>query len=205
MTGEKKYVCGKQWIVDTTFADYKKFFPFLHNNQISEYSTETVSFGGRQYPLWCDQELVLNYNHHKDFLDYTPQEGFETLLEQALAWTQAKMLQYRFYHKLYPVISWYMDYDEGGWQGLHTHSTNAITQVIYLDPTTHITPSSTPKESGYGSMYALMASGDKTKYIPFVGFPGRCILMAGDVYHGVYPVKSTPRRTIIIDYMYNIK
>lgn len=202
---EIKYVCGNQWILDTEYPDYQDFFKFLHGNQISEYSRETTSFGGRQYPLWCNREIVSNYNHHKDYLDYQPQQGYEELLQRMVAWTQAKMLQYRFFHTLHPVISWYMDYDEGGWQGLHTHSTNTITQVIYLDATTHINEESLPKESGYGSMYALMASKDKTKYIPFVGYPGRCVLMSGDIYHGVYPVKSTPRRTVIIDYMYGIK
>lgn len=205
MIREQKYVCGKQWILDTTLPTYQDFFPFLHNNPISEYSNETVSFGGKQYPLWCDSGIIQNYQHHKDFIGYNPQPGYEDLLAKTLAWTQAKLLQYRFFHKLTPVISWYMDYEVGGWQGLHTHSTNTVTQVIYLDPVTHLGPESTPKESGYGSMYALMASNDKTKYIPFVGFPGRCVMMSGDIYHGVYPVKSTPRRTIIIDYMYNLK
>ena len=201
MFTEKKYVCGNQWLIDTEYPDYKELLPFLNIDDQYEYSRETTAFGARQFPLWTDQDLAMVYKS-KEHRDFTPLDGWDKVLEKTVAWTQAKVLQYRFFHKLQPAISWYITYEEGGWQGMHTHDENSITQIIYLDPTPHVTPDSPAKAAGYGAMYAMMASKDKHKYVTVNGFPGRCIIMPGNIYHGVYPVKSVPRRTVVIDYIY---
>jgi hypothetical protein len=49
-------------------------------------------------------------------------------------------------------------------------------------------------------MFAILTEGEPI-YKSFMSWPGRCVLMRGDIFHGVYPVKSVPRRTIIIDYI----
>jgi hypothetical protein len=195
------YKLGKQWILDSYYQDYTELLPFLENNNSLEYSESTVSFGGRQYPLWCDQELAEVFKH-KQFKNFEPDIKWNFVFEKIINWTQSLMIENKFFHKLYPVVSWYMDYNEGGWQPIHQHDANCITQVIYIDPITHINENSAEKEYGYGSMYAVLHGDNQMKYLPFVSYPGRCILMTGDVFHGVYPVKSTPRRTVIIDYMY---
>ena len=56
------------------------------------------------------------------------------------------------------------------------------------------------KEAQWGSMFAILTEGESI-YKSFMSWPGRCVLMRGDIFHGVYPVKSVPRRTIIIDYI----
>jgi len=70
-----------------------------------------------------------------------------------------------------------------------------------MDDTPHITEETAPKEAGYGAMYAVLGSEEKPIYRSFVSRPGRCILMTGNILHGVYPVKSVPRRSIIVDYL----
>lgn len=201
MFEEKKYVCGNQWAIDTIYPDYQELFPLLDVDRQYEYSHETTAFNAEQYPLWTDPNLSTNYRFkiHDNFVSPV---GFENQLEKIVAWAQAKMLKYKFFHTLRPAISWYVSYNEGGWQGMHTHDSNCITQIIYLDGLTHMTPDSPAKEAGWGAMYALMASKDKTKYLTFNSFPGRCIMLPGNVYHGVHPVKSLPRRTVVIDYIY---
>jgi hypothetical protein len=195
------YKLGKQWIIDCVYNDYQEFLPFLINDNSVEYSSNTVSFGGRQYPLWCDPDLAKVFKHTQ-FKDFVSDKKWNTVFEKITNWTQSLLLQQRFYHKLHPVVSWYMDYDQGGWQPLHQHDPNCITQVIYIDPITHVDQNSQAKEYGHGAMYTMLHGEDQLKYIPFVSYPGRCLIMTGDVFHGVYPVKSTPRRTVIIDYMY---
>jgi hypothetical protein len=201
---EKKYVCGSQWLLDTTYPDYTDFLPFLEGNEQFEYSRETTAFGAKQYPLWTDSSLSSVYRI-KEHAGFVSAKGWDPVFEKIVAWTQAKLLHNRFLHKLYPAISWYMDYEQDGWQGMHTHDSNSITQIIYFDSPTHIEPESPAKVAGYGAFYAMMCSQNKHKYITVNGFPGRCIIMPGNIYHGVYPVKSTPRRTLVIDYVYKTK
>jgi hypothetical protein len=49
-------------------------------------------------------------------------------------------------------------------------------------------------------MYAFLTKGDKPLYKSFSSWAGRCIILRGDIFHGVYPIKTLPRRTIIMDY-----
>lgn len=196
---DTKLASGTQWIIDTTYPDYAEFFPVLEVDQSTEYSYETVAFGAHQYPIW-QHENMSHLFKHKQFNNLTPHPAWDLAAGNLMVWTLEKLKEHGFEHKVIPVISWYIDYQKDGWQSMHTHDNNCITQIIYMDDTPHIKEDSAPKESGYGAMYVAMG-GDKPVYKSFVSRPGRCILMTGDVLHGVYPVKSVPRRSIIVDYL----
>jgi hypothetical protein len=202
VTTEKKYSVGDQWIIDSEYTEYKNLKKFLVGNNEQEYSYGTSAFHSKQYPLWHDRDLVKKYYDHKDFGDLVSPQGWDQEFDNLIKWSQNKLLEFKIFKKLVPVISWFIEYEVGGWQAMHKHNSNCITQIIYLDPVSHITEDSPAREYAYGSMYAILTNGDETKYMPFVGFPGRSILMTGDIFHGVYPVKSTPRRTIVVDYLY---
>jgi hypothetical protein len=119
-----------------------------------------------------------------------------------MLWTIEKLKEHGVEDEIVPIISWFIDYQENGWQSMHTHDdNNCITQIIYMDDTPHLTTTSIPKESGYGAMYAVLAREKKPIYKSFISRPGRCIMMTGNIFHGVYPVKSVPRRSIVVDYL----
>lgn len=198
---DTKHVCGNQWVIDTHYPDYEEIIPLLNFDKKFEYSHETTAFGSEQYPVWTDPELNSNYRF-KIHDDYKPTQELVDQIYKIASWAQEKVLEHKFFHTLRPAISWYVTYSEGGWQGMHTHDNNCITQIIYLDPINHMTTEDLPKEAGWGAMFALMASQDRQKYVTFNSIPGRCIIMPGTIYHGVYPVKSQPRRTLVIDYFY---
>jgi len=201
LSTEKKFTSGNQWIIDSEYPNYKNLYKFLLPSNEQEYSSETSAHFAKQYPLWRDPNLSDEYYSHKKFNNDNSSIPWQQELDNITKWTQAKLIEHHIIKQITPVISWWMDYEPGGWQAMHTHSVNCITQVIYMDEP-NINESTAAKDYTPGSMYALMTDG-KPVYIPFVGFPGRSILMTGDVFHGVYPVKTTPRRSIIIDYIYN--
>ena len=196
---QQKYTSGKQWIIDTEYSDYQSLNKFLIPDPKQEYSYGTSAYFARQYPLWCDNELAEKYYPHKRFEDFTSLKSWNAELEKITAWAQKKLIEHGVMKHITPVISWWMDYDPGGWQAMHTHNPNCITQIIYMDDPL-IDESTDAKEYCHGAMYAFLTD-DKQMYLPLVGFKGRCVLMTGNIYHGVYPVKTTPRRTIIVDYI----
>jgi len=205
----RKHESGDQWIIDTQYSRYKEFFPFLDRSEKENYGQNTVAQNANQYPLWHDPEQSVMLSSPKKYGEQFEEHPlWHTVAEGAFAWTRRKLKENAIDVEIRPVISWYMDYKEGGWQPLHTHSKNCITQVIYMDAQTHCISTNEinvaeidQKEAQWGSMYAMMTSGESPKYLSFMNWPGRCILMRGDVFHGVYPVKSVPRRSIIIDYI----
>lgn len=197
---DNKLESGKQWILDTFYPNFEEFRPLLEGNAETEYSYETVAFGAKQYPLWSHDNLSLMMKH-KHYEDFVPHPAWDLAAGNLMEWTLAKLKETGFEHQVIPTISWFIDYQEHGWQSMHTHDNNCITQIIYMDDTPHVTEASAPKESGYGAMYAVLGNEEKPIYKSFVSHPGRCIMMTGDVLHGVYPVKSVPRRSIIVDYL----
>lgn len=205
----KKHELGSQWIIDTQYSRYKEFLPFLARDEKEDYGRETVAQNASQYPLWHDPEQSVMLADPKKYGgDFEEHPLWHTVAEGAFEWTRKKLKENSIDVELRPVISWYMDYKEGGWQPMHTHSKNCVTQIIYMDPQTHsMKPNDInvleidQKEAQWGSMYAIMTEGETPKYLSFMNWPGRCVLMRGDVFHGVYPVKSVPRRSIIIDYI----
>ena len=201
MFEEKKLVCGSQWVIDTYYPDYKELIPLMNFDPKFEYSHETTAYKAKQFPVWTEPTLNSNYRF-KIHDEYEPTPELVEQIHKIAKWAQAKILQHRLFHTLTPAISWYVTYDEGGWQGMHTHDNNCITQIIYLDGINHMTTADPKKEQGWGAMFALMQSKDNQKYVTFNSIPGRCIILPGTIYHGVYPVKSQPRRTVVIDYFY---
>jgi hypothetical protein len=205
----KKYQVGDQWLIDTQYTRYKEFLPFLDRDSSEDYGRETVAQHASQYPLWHDPDQSVMLAYPKKYGgDFEAHPLWHTVADGAYEWTNRKLKENGIEVEIRPVISWYIDYKEGGWQPMHTHSKNCVTQIIYMDAQTHsikVNEANVPefdgKEAQWGSMFALMASKDETKYMSFMNWPGRCVLMRGDIFHGVYPVKSVPRRSIIIDYI----
>jgi len=202
----KKYQAGDQWLIDTQYTRYKEFLPFLDRDPSEDYGKNTVAQGASQFPLWHDPEQSVLLSDPKKYGGaFEPHPLWNTVADSALDWTKKKLLENEIHCEIKPVISWYMDYKEGSWQAVHTHSKNCITQIIYIDDQPHCIDNMTHeidlKEAQWGSMFAIMADGPEPIYKSFMSWPGRCVLMRGDIFHGVYPVKSVPRRTIIIDYI----
>lgn len=196
---QQKYTSGKQWIIDTEYSDYQSLNKFLVPDSTQEYSYGTSAYFAKQYPLWCDNKLAEKYYPYKRFENFISRGAWDKELEKIRDWTQAKLIEHGVMKHITPVISWWMDYEPGGWQAMHMHNANCITQIIYMDDPL-IDENTDAKDYCPGAMYALL-TGDKSTYLPLVGFKGRCVLMTGNIYHGVYPVKTTPRRTIIVDYL----
>jgi hypothetical protein len=196
---QQKYTSGKQWLIDTKYLDYQSLNKFLVPDPTQEYSYGTSAYFTKQYPLWCDSELAEKHYPHKRFENFVPHSQWNTEFEKITLWTQAKLIEHGVMKQITPVISWWVDYEPGGWQAVHTHNSNSITQIIYMDDPL-MTNDTDAKDYCHGAMYSLLTD-EKTIYLPLVGFKGRCVLMTGNVHHGVYPVKTTPRRAIIIDYI----
>lgn len=198
---DNKLTAGTQWIIDTVYPKYHEFFPLLEMHDTKdEYSSETVAFGAKQYPIWAHENLA-QLVKHKQYQNFTAHTAWDEAAGNLLVWTEEKLKEHEITHKVCPIISWLIDYDLHGWQSMHTHDPKCISQIIYMDDTPHITIDSPAKEAGYGAMYAVIADTNKAIYKSFVSRPGRTLLMTGDIFHGVYPVKSVPRRSIIIDYL----
>jgi hypothetical protein len=199
---DSKLISGKQWLLDTVYPNFEEFLPLVEWRPTAlEYSSETVAFGAKQYPIWSAPTLPPTFRH-KQYLDFVPHPSWDEAAGNLMLWTLDKLKEHGFENNVIPVISWLIEYQENGWQSMHTHEgNNCITQIIYMDDSPHLEPTSALKEAGYGAMYAVLAHETKPIYKSFISRPGRCIMMTGDVLHGVYPVKSVPRRSIIIDYL----
>jgi len=195
---DKKFTNGKQWVIDTYYDGYNEFIKFLVPDTNWEYASETAAYNAKQYPLWVNKDLSSSYQH-KDFSNFNFDEKYETLLERVSAWAQDKLIEHKIYKKIIPVISWYVDYTKGSWMALHNHDSNVVTQVLYVDGVDDINDT---KDYVKGAMYAIFPNDKNLTYLPFTNYPGRSIIMSGDIFHGVYPVESERKRTIVIDYKY---
>lgn len=198
---DKKFSNGKQWVIDTNYNDYRDFLDFLIPNPTWEYSEETAAYHSCQYPLWINRDLSSSYQH-KDFTNFKFDSNYEKILEKSYNWAQYKLIEHKIFKKIIPVISWYVEYQKGGWMALHNHDPEVVTQVLYIDPTDHLNETSGAKDYVKGAMYAIFPSDKNLTYLPFTSYPGRSIIMSGDIFHGVYPVESERKRTIVIDYKY---
>lgn len=198
---DKKFSNGKQWLIDTRYEGYLDFLDFLIPNTNWEYAAETAAYNAYQYPLWVNRELSSSYQH-KDFSNFLFDSKYETVLEKAHQWVQNKLVEHRIFKKITPVISWYVEYQKGGWMALHNHDPKVVTQVLYVDHADHLNDNSETKDYVKGAMYAIFPSDKNLTYLPFTNYPGRSIIMSGDIFHGVYPVESERKRTIVIDYKY---
>jgi len=98
-------------------------------------------------------------------------------------------------------MSWCIDYNEDGYQGLHSHGDKAISVVFHLDDQPHLDGKDISKAS-YGMLYTIMPEPDGTQNVRnYIPKRGQCVIMDGKVFHGVYPVKA-PRRSVVIDFAY---
>lgn len=199
---DKKYICEQngKWIIDTVYPDYADFYNLLDGIPEEDYSHSTTAFNTRQYPIWIHKSRLVGnvyYPYHKN---HKTNPQWEPIVEKMFDWLGPKLIEHDITDELQPVISWYVDYEENGWQELHFHSSKTVTQILYLDDNYLLTPSSKPKEQAQGSLYALL-SVEERMYNTFMPRKGRTIIMSGDIPHGVYPNKSLPRRAVVIDYI----
>ncbi len=200
MTKNDLYTCGNQFLLDTHYQEYEQLKPFMIKDPVKDYSFETSAFKSLQYPIWQDPVLSKQIKHRiydsKDLDDST--ELTDTIFKIA-KWTRKKLYENCIYYDIEPAVSWMMDYLEGGWQSVHSHGKRSITQVIYTEAVAE--DSSDGKGFLHGAFYAFMTDGNPPCYKALLPTPGKCIIAKGDVFHGVYPVRSTPRKCLIIDYV----
>lgn len=98
-------------------------------------------------------------------------------------------------------MSWCIDYNEGGYQGLHSHGDQAISVVFHLDDQPDLDGKEKDKAS-YGMLYTIMPEPNGSQIVRnYISKRGQCIILDGKVFHGVYPVKGS-RRTVVIDFDY---
>ncbi len=200
MTLNNLYTCGNQFILDTYYQDYESLKPFMIKGTDKDYSLETSAFNSFQFPMWQDPILSERINHRTyeaADLDNSP-EWSDTIFKIA-KWTKKKLYENCIYYNIEPAVSWMMDYKEGGWQSVHSHGRKSITQVIYTEAVTE--DNSDGKGSLHGAFYAFMTDGNPPCYKALLPTPGKCIIAKGDVFHGVYPVRATPRKCLVIDYV----
>lgn len=194
------YVCGNQFILDTAYPKFEMLKPFMDKKQLNDYSAETSAFGALQYPMWRDQELAERINHRpfeQSEINTTP-EWLEQI-NSISKWTKKKLYENCIYYDIEPAVSWMMDYQQGSWQSVHSHGKRSITQVIYTEAA--VEDNSDGKGFLHGAFYAFMTDGNPPCYKALLPEPGKCIIAKGDVFHGVYPVRATPRKCLIIDYV----
>jgi len=196
------YTCGNQFLIECYYSPYKEFKPFLERDASKDYSHESSAFGAKQYPMWNNVEVSRQIKHR----DYSTEDilatpEWDTAFNKLTAWTIKKLKQNQQVVEVVPAISWMMEYFDGGWQSAHTHGKNCITQVVHLDGRYQLTADESKKDRVYGSMFAFMTEGEIPFYKTFSPIAGKCLIMKGDVFHGVYPTKELPRRCIVIDYL----
>ena len=192
------WTCGDQFLIETYYHPYKDFKPFLQRNLANDYSHETSSVSSRQYPLWQDPEPALKIKHRT----YKPHEietstEFIKAFNKLTTWTAKKLKDNYRDVEIVPAISWIMEYEHGGWQSIHSHGLNVITQVLHMDGA-HL-----PEIDGSvnGATYVFMTDGNPPFYKPIMPSAGKCLIMPGNVFHGVYPVDTLPRRCVVVDYL----
>ena len=196
------WTCGEQFLIDTYYSPYREFMPFLQRDPASDYSHESSSFGSHQYPLWQDPTPASKINHRI----YSPHEietseEFVKAFNKLTKWTVKKLKDNYRDIDIVPATSWVMDYEEGGWQSVHSHGKNVITQVLHMDGAHWIDKDINKKERVNGSTFVFMTDGNPPFYRAIRPHSGKCLIMPGDVFHGVYPADTLPRRCVVIDYL----
>lgn len=196
------YTCGDQFLIETYYHPYREFKQFLNRDPMTDYSNESSSFGSHQYPLWQNPEPASKIKHrkYKDSEIETSTE-FSQAFEKLTKWTAKKLKDNYRDVEIVPATSWIMDYEEGGWQSVHSHGLNVITQVLHMDGAPIINSEEDPKDRVNGSTFVFMTDGNPPFYRPIRSSAGKCLIMPGNVFHGVYPVKDLPRRCVVIDYL----
>ena len=196
------YTCGNQFLIECYYSPYKEFKPFLERDASKDYSHESSAFGSRQYPMWNNLEAsrqIKRRDYRSDDIISSPE--WDTALKKLTTWTAKKLKDNYQAVEVVPAISWMMEYLEGGWQSVHSHGKNCITQVLHMDGNYQLSVDESKKDRIHGSMFAFMTGETPPFYKTFSPTPGKCIIMKGDVFHGVYPAKELPRRCIVVDYL----
>lgn len=192
--------CGNQFLLETEYPWYQELKSFMDKDSSKDYSFETSAFNALQYPMWRDPILSERINH-RPYQDSEVNNSEEWLAQvnKIAKWTKKKLYENCIYYDIEPAVSWMMDYKEGGWQSVHSHGKKSITQVIYTEAVSK--DNSDGKGFLHGAFYAFMTDGNPPCYKALLPTSGKCIIAKGDVFHGVYPVKTTPRKCLIIDYV----
>lgn len=147
-------------------------------------------------------EVAAHIKHRKyESHEIERSEEFVKAFEKLTKWTVKKLKDNYQNVEIVPATSWIMDYEEGSWQSVHSHGLNVITQVLHMDGNYQLTADESKKDRVQGSMFAFMTDGTPPFYKTFSPTPGKCLIMKGDVFHGVYPVKELPRRCVVVDYL----
>lgn len=182
------YKSGSEWILDLSYDNWQDVE--WQTDSLIEYSSETAAFNARQYHIWRDLKLS---THHGDLPEgYKPQ-----WLDDFVKWAKVQFLSYQLGTTLKPCAAWFMDYDVGGWQILHLHQPGVVSAILYLDD-----PKVSKQEARtYAQGSLTLALGDSILNI--VGFQGRCCIMGPRIAHSVNPVQHVPRRTLVVDFVYN--
>lgn len=196
------YTCGSQFLIDTYYHPYRDFKNFLDRDSSTDYSNETSSFGSRQFPLWRDDEAAKKIKHRKfKEAEIESSPDFVRAFDKLTRWTSTKLKENHRDVEIVPAVSWIMEYDQGGWQSVHSHGLNVITQILHMDGAHAVDLESDSKSKTQGATFVFMTDAHPPFYRPIAPAAGKCLIMPGNVFHGVYPVSTLPRRCVVVDYL----
>jgi hypothetical protein len=184
---------SNNWIVDVKCPFYEKFLPLFEDQTLrgDDESNIKTTLNGYQFdvtpvnlPVWGDNKPM------DGTVDY----------QELMTWVMTMVRRNGIPVKSLKVIkTWCVDYNDGGYQIMHSHGNGCISMVMAMDDTVGV-GERVSKDNGM--LYSLMPNPDTTQeYNQFAPYPGRTVIMDGRVWHGVYPCKA-PRRTWVVDFEY---
>ncbi len=117
------------------------------------------------------------------------------------SWVDKKLKQHLNYGiSITPHEAWAIEYKDGGYQAVHNHTQqpSLISMIIFFDAITDeqkVQPTD-------GCTYTLMPHSDGNQIcLHFNPYPGKVIIMDGNVFHGTYPCKA-PRRCFVVNFKF---
>jgi len=95
--------------------------------------------------------------------------------------------------------SWWVDYPENSYAGLHSHTPGMqFTCILFLDD--YIEDEDNP-HAGY--LYAVFGNEGQVTYEEWKPEAGKLVILDGRVWHGTYPTKHK-RRVFVVDFEFDL-
>jgi hypothetical protein len=175
----------QNWFFDVQYPNYKKFLDLFDIDKRPSYKYKLPT-GSLDADSYSDADFAyphdIDQGEYAKFITDTVQEQFPI--------KDVKLLRTWWVH--YPAF-------KNTFVGVHRHeSPNVFTTVLFLEG--HVSGNHMLEP---GTLFAIVADGQKTKMEQWEPVPGTVVLMDGMVYHGTYPTQFD-RKVLVCDFEYNI-